>query len=134
MKQVWMKIGTMFIVAGLLFGCANNNGTDNSEGDNTEEASEVPISITISEDEGDEVISEEDVDVEEGDILMDVMEDHYDIEEEDGFIHSIEGVAPEEEEERAWMYSVNDEMAEVGAAEYEVEADDDIVFDLQSYE
>lgn len=134
MKQVWMKFGTMVIAVGLLFGCANNNEALNSEEDATEDGVEVPISVTISEDEGEEVISEEDMDVEEGDILMDVMEEHYDIEEEDGFINSIEGVAPEEEEEKAWMYSVNDEMAEVGAAEYEVEADDDIVFDLQNYE
>lgn len=129
-----MKIGTMLIAVGLLFGCAGNDEDVNSEENATEEVVEESITITISEDEGEEVISEDDWDVEEGDILMDVLKDHYDIEEDDGFINSIEGVAPEEEEEKAWMYSINDEMAEVGAAEYEVEADDEIVFDLQSYE
>src|SRR5699024_1338831 len=126
MKHMWMKISTMLIAVALLFGCANNN--------EAEEAIDASISITISEDEGEEIISEDDWDIEEGDVLIDVLKDHYDIEEDEGFIESIEGVSPEEDEEKAWMYFVNDEMAEVGAAEYEVEADDDIVFDLQSYE
>lgn len=130
MKHIWMKISTMLIAVALLFGCANNNEAENE----AEEAIDASISITISEDEGEEIISEDDWDIEEGDVLMDVLKDHYDIEEDEGFIESIEGVSPEEDEEKAWMYFVNDEMAEVGAAEYEVEADDDIVFDLQSYE
>lgn len=130
MKHIWMKISTMLIAVALLFGCANNNEAENE----AEEAIDASISITISEDEGEEIISEDDWDIEEGDVLMDVLKDHYDIEEDEGFIESIEGVSPEKDEEKAWMYFVNDEMAEVGAAEYEVEADDDIVFDLQSYE
>lgn len=130
MKHIWMKISTMLIAVALLFGCANNNEAENE----AEEAIDASISITISEDEGEEIISEDDWDIEEGDVLMDVLKDHYDIEEDEGFIESIEGVSPEEDEEKAWMYFVNDEMAEVGAAEYEVEADDDIIFDLQSYE
>ena len=130
MKHIWMKISTMLIAVALLFGCANNNEAENE----AEEAIDASISITISEDEGEEIISEDDWDIEEGDVLIDVLKDHYDIEEDEGFIESIEGVSPEEDEEKAWMYFVNDEMAEVGAAEYEVEADDDIVFDLQSYE
>src|SRR5699024_8067544 len=125
-----MKIITMIIEVVLLFGCSNNNEAENE----AEEAIDASISITISEDEGEEIISEDEWDIEEGDVLMDVLKDHYDIEEDEGFIESIEGVSPEEDEEKAWMYFVNDEMAEVGAAEYEVEADDDIVFDLQSYE
>ncbi|HLR54055.1 MAG TPA: DUF4430 domain-containing protein [Pseudogracilibacillus sp.] len=130
MKHIWMKISTMLIAVALLFGCANNNEAENE----AEEAIDASISITISEDEGEEIISEDDWDIEEGDVLMDVLKDHYDIEEDEGFIESIEGVSPEKDEEKAWMYFVNDEMAEVGAAEYEVEADDDIIFDLQSYE
>src|SRR5699024_94349 len=130
MKHIWMKISTMLIAVALLFGCANNNEAENE----AEEAIDASISITISEDEGEEIIYEDDWDIEEGDVLMDVVKAHYDIEEDEGFIEASEGVSPEKDEEKAWMYFVNDEMAEVGAAEYEVEADDDIIFDLQSYE
>ena len=40
----------------------------------------------------------------------------------------------QEDEKKAWMFFVNDEMAEVGAADYELSPGDHVVFDLQSWE
>src|SRR5699024_12331540 len=104
-----MKIITMIIEVVLLFGCSNNNEAENE----AEEAIDASISITISEDEGEEIISEDEWDIEEGDVLMDVLKDHYDIEEDEGFIESIEGVSHEEDEDKGWMNCVNDEHVEV---------------------
>src|SRR5699024_6011890 len=109
MKHIWMKISTMLIAVALLVGRANNNEAENE----AEGAIDASISTTISEEEGEEIISEDDWDIEEGDLLMGVLKDHYDIEEDEGFIEAIEGVSPEKDEEKAWMYFVNDEMAEV---------------------
>ena len=142
MKKWMLSLFTIFSALVLVVGCSNDTATPTKE-KATEETPETPettevqeevITVTISKDEGEEVLSEKEIAIEENDILMDVMKENYDIEEDNGFITSIDGVAPEEGEEKAWMYFVNDEMAMVGAAEYELEAGDKIVFDLQAWE
>jgi len=144
MKKWMFGFVSILLTIGLLAGCASGqeNETeapaDTAEQNTTEEAtteeSEETVVITISENNGEEVITEESVAIEEGDLLLDVMEENFEVEHSDGFITSIDGVAPEEGEERSWMYFVNGEMAMVGAAEYELEADDEVVFDLQAWE
>lgn len=67
---------------------------------------------------------------------MDVLKENFYVEtEQDGkFITSIERVAPKEGEEKAWMFTVNGEMANVGASSYELSPGDEVNFDLHSYE
>ena len=132
-----LTLFTIFTTLLLVVGCSNESTTPTEEeetGIETTESQEEVIKVTISKDEGEEVLSEKEIEIEENAILMDIMKENYDIEEDDGFITSIDGVAPEEGEEKAWMYFVNDEMAMVGAAEYELEAGDNVVFDLQAWE
>lgn len=115
----------------LLMACASNEEVEEQD---TQASETGDITIIISEEEADEVYSEDEISIEEDAILMDVMKDNYDIEEEEGFIHSIDGIAAEEDEQKAWIYTVNGEEALVGAAEYELSIDDEVVFDLQSWE
>lgn len=132
-----LTLFTIFTTLVLVVGCSNESTTPAEEEETvveTTESQEEVIKVTISKDEGEEVLSEKEIEIEENAILMDIMKENYDIEEDDGFITSIDGVAPEEGEEKAWMYFVNDEMAMVGAAEYELEAGDNVVFDLQAWE
>src|SRR5699024_2166828 len=108
------------------------NQTETRENNTKSEANEEEqVSITISEDDGEEVRAEEKVDVEEGAILMDVLDENFDIEEDDGCITAIDGIENDEEEGKYWKYEVNDEMAQVGADEVEVSPGDDVVFDVQ---
>ncbi|MEI3610818.1 DUF4430 domain-containing protein [Pseudogracilibacillus sp. SO30301A] len=139
MKKWMLSLFTIFSALILAVGCSNDPATPTQEESTeatpeTTEVQEEVITVTISKDEGEEVLSEKEIAIEENDILMDVMKENYDIEEDNGFITSIDGVAPEEGEEKAWMYFVNDEMAMVGAAEYELKAGYKIVFDLQAWE
>ena len=137
MKKWMLTLFTIFTTLVLVVGCSNESTTPTEEEETvveTTESQEEVIKVTISKDEGEEVLSEKEIEIEENAILMDIMKENYDIEEDDGFITSIDGVAPEEGEEKAWMYLVNDEMAMVGAAEYELEAGDNVVFDLQAWE
>ena len=139
MKKFIQLLFTLVLAAGLLLGCSNDTTeeTDNTSTENqtqSEETQEQAVHITISEDIGEEVLSEKDIEIEEGAILMDVLKDNYEIEEDGGFITGIDGVTAEDGEEKYWMYEVNGEMAEVGANEYELEAGDDVVFDLHAVE
>src|SRR5690625_1902091 len=66
---------------------ANNdvNNTSDVENNETEQnENEAVIVVTLSKDDGEETISEEEIAIDEGDILLDVMTEHYDVEQEDG--------------------------------------------------
>lgn len=140
----FLQLITILSLVSFLFGCSANNdpqeadlNNKESEAEKSESSSEVQeekVVIIISKDEGSEIMTEKEISIEEGAILMDVMKENFDIEEEGGFITSIDGVAPAEDEKKAWMYFVNGEIAPVGAAEYELSAGDEVTFDLQSWE
>lgn len=138
---------TLSVIVALLGACGADDSPDStppandtqsnetSENETETEEQEETIVITVSKNEGEETLDEKTVSIEEGALLIDVMEEHFDLETDfDGaFIVSIDGVGPEENEEIAWMYSVNDEIAMVGANEYELEPGDEVVFDLQPW-
>ena len=106
MKKWMLTLFTIFTTLVLVVGCSNESTTPAEEEETvveTTESQEEVIKVTISKDEGEEVLSEKEIEIEENAILMDIMKENYDIEEDDGFITSIDGVAPEEGEEKAWM-------------------------------
>lgn len=140
MNKLFIQLFTVISVIALLFGCSTNDIQDtapnNSESKTSEKTSDVQeeVVITISKNEGAEIITEKEVSIEEGAILMDVMKENFEIEEGGGLITSIDGVSQDVEEKMGWMYFVNDEMAMVGAEEYELSVGDKVTFDLQSWE
>ena len=144
MKKWMLQFGAIIMAAVLLVGCSSNDETEQNtntrvstnDTSNTEEVAEDSVRITISINEGEEFVTEQEISIEEGDILMDVMEENFYIETDfDGaFITSIERVKASDEEQTAWMFFVNEEMPTVGANEYELTPGDEVVFDLQSWE
>lgn len=146
MKKIYTVLLAFIFALVVLSGCAateqnteeqstqtEENGTPTEQTSESEQ--EEAITITISENNQEEIVAEEEVPVEEGEILYDVMEENFDIEAtEEGFITSIEGISQNEEEGKYWMYYVNGEMAEVGAQDYELEPGDEVTFDLQAME
>ncbi|WP_026771234.1 DUF4430 domain-containing protein [Sediminibacillus sp. JSM 1682029] len=139
MKKFLFSLFSLLFAAGIVTGCADqeqdtsNNDTAKTEQSGDSESQET-VMVTISEDEGDNVIAEKEVEIEEGAILLDVMKENFEVEEADGFITSIEGVSQNEEKGKYWMYTVNGEMAEVGANEYELSPEDEVTFDLHAME
>ncbi|MFC2948280.1 DUF4430 domain-containing protein [Virgibacillus sediminis] len=140
-RRILWHLGALLLAMGLLAGCTGEESTQqesapDTDQENTQQAEEKEerVHITLSENEGEEIIAEEEVTITENAILMDVMKENFDIEEENGFITSINGIGPEEGEERSWMFYVNGEMAMVGAQEYELEPGDEVTFDLQAWE
>lgn len=139
MNKWLLRLSSIVMIIGLLIGCtsdSNNQGNvePNQNNNNASEVAEEIVLITISKDKNEEVITEKEVAIEEGAILLDVMKENFDIKEDDGFVTSIEGVEQDEEEGKYWLYSVNGEMGEVGAGEYELSVGDEVNFDLQGWE
>lgn len=140
----WLKFLGIMLVSFVLLAACGNKGEEN-ENSNTsvstnessgeeQELAEDEVRITISIDDGNQYVSEEVVQVEEGDILLNVLEDTFYVEEDNGFITSIERVSDDEDEEKYWMYYVDGEPSPVGAGEYELNGGEEIIFDLQSIE
>ena len=151
-KKLLSKLFLFSLSGALLVGCGNQAEETPEEAEEPEtEVAETPEETeetTDTEDAADEVsftidilvdgeavadLSKE-VTAEEGMYLLDVMEDTYDIEETDGFISSIEGYEQDEADNRYWLYYINGESGEVGAADYAPEAADQIEWRLESFE
>lgn len=125
----------------LLVGCGQttNETADVSVPVTIESSSEVEVQellVSISVTVDGEVIEEGDVEVEveEGQNLLEVMKENFDIEEADGFISSINGYEQDDAEGKYWLYDVNGEMAEVGAADFELSDGDQIEWKLEAFE
>ncbi|RKQ29244.1 DUF4430 domain-containing protein [Oceanobacillus halophilus] len=145
MNKWMMRIAVILGLALFLVGCGSGENTEDAEETDTaadteqaesaesSDAVEETVTITISENEGETTITEKEVPVEEGAVLLDVMKENFEIEEQETFITSIDGKAPAEGEEKSWMFFINDEMPTVGAGDYELNPGDEVVFDLQAW-
>ncbi|MGD7051377.1 DUF4430 domain-containing protein [Sutcliffiella horikoshii] len=123
-------------------GCANAGNETNQTANNetpaeTQEQKESELSTTIKlTKEGEEVISEETVEFEEGESLMEVMDRNFELTTGFGgdFIVGIDGLGSEEESDYYWNISVNGESLMVGASDYTLEENDEVHFDYQKVE
>jgi major membrane immunogen (membrane-anchored lipoprotein) len=147
MKSILFKFFTVIVVLGLLVGCSNDdkpnnskqtNATQNQENnqvsDSSESQEEVSVTIILSKDKEAEVLDEKEVVIQDGDNLLKVMKDNFDVVEDGGFITSIEGLAYDEANKMTWMFSVNSEPSMVGAGDVELKDGDTVNFDYQSWE
>ncbi len=65
--------------------------------------------------------------------LLELMERKFVVEQENGFITSIQGRAASTKERTAWMYEINGQMAMVGAADYRIKDGDVYHWDLRKW-
>lgn len=132
MKMKLVKlVFAMILATGFLIGCDSADvEPDTSE---TEQA-EIEVEITISVENGEEIIAEESLAIEPGKNLMQVMEENFDVKNDEGFISAINGIEPENGQTYAWFYTINGEHAMSGAEDYIIEDGDVIEFDFHSWE
>ena len=108
--------------------------TPKEEVQQTQKAEE-NITIQITQDDHKTVLSEKEVTVTEGQTLMDVMNEQFELTTEyDGtFITGIDGVIADEKQQFSWMFYVNDELAMKGASDITVNPGDKIEFSLEKW-
>ena len=138
-KAMWL-----FVISLLLGACSTEQTTENErvdtsvateEVDSSTEVEEETITVNVEIIVDEEVVSEhsKELEVEAGIVLLDIMKEHYDIEEEDTFIQAIEGFEQSEEDNTWWVYEINEEEAFEGAADYEVQDGDQITWALVAF-
>lgn len=127
MKKALHLLSALLLAAGILAGCGTTEQQEQNQ--QAEQQTEQQVTVTLSED-GEEISSKE-VSFEEDDILLDVMKENFEIEEDAGFITSIDGHSQNKDENKYWLFTVNGEMSPVGANEVELKDGDEVVFNLQ---
>lgn len=147
-KKLLSKLLLLSLSGALLAACGNKatdapeevdepdtEEVETSENAGNEEATdEVTFSVDIVV-EGEAVADlSEEITAPEGMYLLESMKDAYDLEEDGGFISEIEGYEQDADEGIYWLYYVNGESAEVGAADYAPEEADQIEWRLEGFE
>jgi len=87
-----------------------------------------------SSEEQDQEIETKTVTFKEGVSLMTIMKDNFDLEENQGMITSIDGLAQDEKAGYYWTYTINDEMITTGADDTFLGNNDKVVFTYEKFE
>ncbi len=111
----------------VLFACQTKSETDP---DPSTKNNQVTIQIAVQGQEETELSKS--VAYEEGQNLLSIMKENYDIEEKQGMITTIENLKADQGDNqgRFWKLLVNDDMSETGAQEIKPQDQDTITFDL----
>lgn len=125
-----------------LTGCQNDSSTPTDEtatkqaenGSKSEQQTE-KVTIVLSENKGEKVLEEKVINIKKDAILMDVMQENFDLETDDKatFIIGIDGLKAKDGENKAWMYDVNGKEALIGASEYKLKDGDKVEFDFRKW-
>ena len=126
------------LLSGLVLGMFLASGCTNPANEVTltttatqESVAPVEQTATIILQEDGKEITKEVVSFEPGAVVFDVMDEHFEIVHQDGFITSIDGMTQDEAANKYWLYDINGEMALKGAKEIKLQAGDEILFKLE---
>lgn len=132
-----LKLILLVSSAALVTACGNNNqetesaAVDSSEISSSETA--IAVSFTFEEDNKEIADLAQEIEVEEGQTVLEDLKNNYEVVEEGGLVSSIESYEQDEKESKYWLYTVNDEQPNVGAADYVLEDGDKVTWGLNGY-
>ena len=124
MKKVVLGL-ISFLAVLFLASCASSSQTAVEQ--------EEQFQATLVVDFGDKVDSQE-ISFEQGDTVMDILEEYFEVESEAGMVTAIDGVSQDAAANTYWMYDINDELAPKGAEEMTISEGDTITFYLETFE
>ena len=135
MKKIMMTAVTFLSVL-VIAGCSNNNN-DDSVASTTKTSESTVVSsekqeeqATIVLQEDDKEISSKEVTFTDDDSLYDVMKNNFELEDDDGFITSIDGHEQDEKAQKYWTFTINDKEIMKGAKEVSLKSGDKVDFSL----
>ena len=132
MKKKQLLLSGLILGMFLISGCTTQANEATLTTTTTQESvSPVEQTATIILQEDGKEITKEVVSFEPGAVVFDVMDEHFEIVHQDGFITSIDGMTQDEAANKYWLYDINGEMALKGAKEIKLQAGDEILFKLE---
>ena len=128
MKKKQLLLSGLVLGMFLVSGCTTQANEATLTTTTTQESvSPVEQTATIILQEDGKEITKEVVSFEPGAVVFDVMDEHFEIVHQDGFITSIDGMTQDEATNKYWLYDINGEMALKGAKEIALQAGDEIL-------
>ncbi|MGM0197937.1 DUF4430 domain-containing protein [Enterococcus sp. DIV1314a] len=132
MKKKQLLLSGLVLGMFLVSGCTTQANEATVTTTTTQESvAPVEQTATIILQEDGKEITKEVVSFEPGAVVFDVMDEHFEIVHQDGFITSIDGMTQDEAANKYWLYDINGEMALKGAKELALQAGDEILFKLE---
>ena len=123
------------LFAALFVGACGSNGDSGAQDQPAATAAAEQAEVLVTEGCGKTIVVNK-KEVPAGQTALRALETIADIETDDGgrFVTAIEGVEQDESKQLAWLFYVNGEMAEKGAAEIKLQAGDVEWWDLHDWE
>lgn len=129
MKMKNMLMSVLFAGA-LLTGCTPEDALVESETEVVQEESMVVVTVLNVDDD---VVVENEVIFEEGEVLMDVMEREFELDKDGEFITGIEGETQSADDNIWWVFEVNEEMVTESADTFELTDGDYVEWKLLQF-
>lgn len=122
MKKFLVALSLAFVFLGL-------TACSQQETETAEKTYKANLAVVFTQD-----TTSQEVVFEEGDTVMDVLEEYHQVEETNGMVTAIDGVSQDPATNTYWMYTINGELAEKGAESQLVAEGDKIEFYLETFE
>lgn len=112
-----------------IVGCSNKDSSVNAS---KEKDAVSKVTIEVTQNNGDSKVEKKTVEMKEKETLLDVMKKNFKIEDDNGFITSINGIKQDTKENKYWLFDVNGTPAVKGANETELKNGDHVKWDLHA--
>ncbi len=114
-----------------LWGCQSQTRQNGqSTASQSTDEKKIAVSVTLT---ADQTTTKKDITTTLKTSLMDVMKDNFDVVEENGMITAIDGLAQNEQEKRYWVFTINGEQINTGAADTYLKEGDAVEFTYESF-
>lgn len=127
----WIGFLTIFIGVLVFSGCQLNTQTTQDTKQVSDEQTKARVTIKLN-DMGKEITSQK-IWYQSNDTLLQTLKNHFNVEEKNGFITSIENHAQDTNKNKYWTFTINGKMSEKGANEIKLKNKDQVVFDLNEF-
>lgn len=117
----------------LLFmtGCTTiGSSKEENQQSKTEQKQQKQQTVTVIIQEDSKQLSKKSIPFKNGETLLTILKENFTLEEEQGFITSIDGRAQDKQKQKYWTFTINGKSATKGAKEIKLKQNQLIVFDL----
>ncbi len=127
--KTMMKVLFAIVMLINIVGCSNKDASVNTS---KQKDAVSKVTIEITQNNGDSKVEKKTIEITGKETLLDVMKKNFKIEENKGFITSINGIKQDTKENKYWLFNVNGTPAVKGANETELKNGDEVKWDLHA--
>lgn len=129
-KIVFSSFLALFLIGGVACSTGSENKTETTISE-TKKAETYDVSLSLIVDE--KVVKTDEVNVTKNDSVLDILQNQFETEEKGGIISKIDGIEQEPNNNKYWMFYVNDQEATKGAKDVFVSEGDKIEWRLNEF-